>query len=235
MFVPIYDHNPLEHIPRPFVNWSIIAVTCLVYFVFQSDLVVEAYYAAAFGLGLTPAYLFDGLPAPEGVTLVPEGATLVTYALVHGDLWHLLGNMLFLWVFGDNVEDAVGHGRYLLFYVATAAAGGLVHAAMLPQSDTLLIGASGAVAGVVGAYLMLHPRTKLWILVLGRIPLRLTARWPLVFWVLLQIVSAVTTADEAVAWWAHVGGLAAGIGLIVVMRRPGVPLFDRNMPIEGAT
>lgn len=235
MFVPLYDHNPLEHIPRPFVNWTIIAVTCLVYVVFQSDLVVEAYYAAAFGLGLTPAYLLDGLPPPEEAALVPEGATLVTYALVHGDAWHLLGNMLFLWVFGDNVEDAVGHGRYLLFYMATAAAGGLLHAAMLPHSDTLLIGASGAVAGVVGAYLMLHPRTKLWILVLGRIPLRLTARWPLVFWVLLQIVSAVTTVDEAVAWWAHVGGLAAGIGLIVVMRRPGVQLFDRDMPAQGTT
>ncbi|WP_181704561.1 rhomboid family intramembrane serine protease [Chthonobacter rhizosphaerae] len=235
MFVPLYDHNPLEHIPRPFVNWSIIAVTCLVYFVFQSDMVVEAYYAAAFGLGLTPLYLFDGLPAPEGLDLVPEWTTVATYALVHGDVWHLLGNMVFLWVFGDNVEDAVGHRRYLAFYVLTAAAGGLTHAAMMPHSDTLLVGASGAVAGVVGAYLMLHPRTKLWILVLGRIPLRLTARWPLALWVAIQVVSAVTTEEEAVAWWAHVGGLVAGVLLILVMRRPGVPLFDRNLVAQAPT
>ncbi len=148
---------------------------------------------------------------------------------MHADVWHLLGNMVFLWVFGDNVEDAVGHLRYLLFYFACAAAGAALHAVMLPGSDGPLIGASGAIAGVVGAYLVLHPRTKLWILAFGRIPLRITARWPLILWVLLQVVSVFGAAEDEVAWWAHLGGLLAGVLLILVLRLPGVPLFDRNL------
>jgi membrane associated rhomboid family serine protease len=235
MFVPLYDHNPLEHIPRPYVNWLLIAVTSLVYLVFESGLVIDAYYATALGLGLTPAYLFDGLPPPPDMELVPEWTTVLTYAFVHGDVWHLLGNMVFLWVFGDNVEDAMGHLKYLAFYLICAAAGGLAHAALLPGSDGPLVGASGAVAGVVAAYLMLHPRTKLWILVLYRIPVRLSARWPLAFWVVLQFVSVFGAEEDEVAWWAHIGGLAAGALLILVMRRPGVRLFDRDLAPEGGT
>lgn len=233
MFVPLYDHNPLEHIPRPYVNWTIIAVTSLLWLLFQSELVVPAFAASVFGLGLSPIYLFDGLPPPPDMTLVPEWATVFTYALVHADGWHLLGNMLFLWVFGDNVEDAVGHMRYLAFYALTAIGGGMAHALAMPGSDLPLVGASGAVAGVVGAYLMLHPRTRLWILVLGRIPLRLTARWPLLLWVGIQVLSVFGAEDSETAWWAHVGGLAAGAALIVAMRRPGVALFDRDLPLEG--
>ena len=235
MFVPLYDHNPLEHIPRPYVNWALIGLSVFVYLVFQSGFVVDAFLATAFGLGLTPVFLLDGLPPPPDMHLVPEWATLVTYAFVHGDLWHLAGNMVFLWVFGDNVEDALGHGRYLVFYLATAAAGGLAHAAMMPLAHGPLVGASGAVAGVVAAYLMLHPRTKLWILVLGRIPLRLTARWPLAFWVALQGISVLWPSDDGIAWWAHIGGLVAGAVLVMVLRRPGVPLFDRNLPVGRST
>lgn len=233
MFVPLYDHNPLEHIPRPYVNWAIIAITVLVYLVFESGVVIDAFYATAFGLGVTPLFLLDGLPPPPDMQLVPEWATLVTYSLVHGDLWHLLGNMVFLWVFGDNVEDAVGHFRYLLFYVLCGVAGGLAHSLMLADSDGPLVGASGAVAGVVAAYLMLHPHTKLWILAFGRVPLRLTARWPLIAWVVLQFVSVLSPDDGQIGWWAHIGGLAAGAVLILFLRRPGVALFDRDIVAEG--
>jgi membrane associated rhomboid family serine protease len=234
MFVPLYDHNPLEHIPRPYVNWALITLTVLVHLVLQGGLLPEeVYIAAAWNLGLTPVLLLDGVPPPADLGLVPELLTPFTYALVHADVWHLAGNMVFLWVFGDNVEDALGHAKYLLFYLLTAAAGGLAHAVMLPGSDGPLIGASGAVAGVVAAYLMLHPRTKLWILVLGRIPLRLTARWPLALWVALQLVALVSPEDFGVAWWAHIGGLAAGAVLVVLMKRPGVALFDRDMPAAG--
>lgn len=229
MFVPLYDHNPLEHIPRPYVNWTILAVTIGLWVLFQSEWIAPAFYASAIGLGLTPVYLLDGLPPPPGYGLVPEWATPATYALVHGDVWHLLGNMVFLWVFGDNVEDAVGHARYLAFYVLSAVAGGLAHALMMPGSDVPLVGASGAVAGVVAAYLMLHPHVRLWVLVLGRIPLRLAARWPLMLWVGTQFVSVLAPDEGEIAWWAHIGGLAAGAVLILVLRRPDVPLFDRDM------
>lgn len=232
MFVPLYDHNPLDHIPRPYVTWALIAVTVGVYLFFQSGFVVDAYFATAIGLGLTPVTFLDGLPPPPGMMLVPESLSVVTYAFVHADWMHLAGNMVFLWVFGDNIEDALGHLRFLVFYVLCAAAGGLAHAVMLPMADGPLVGASGAVAGIVAAYLILHPRTRLWILVLWRVPLRLTARWPLGAWVLFQIVSVLWFADDFVAWWAHVGGLVAGALLVLVLRRPGVALFDRDLPAE---
>lgn len=233
MFIPLYDDNALRHIPRPYVNWTLIAVTVAFYFVFQSGSVVDGYYAATLGLGLTPAYLLDGLPPPPDMTLVPEWATVFTYALVHGDMWHLAGNMVFLWVFGDNVEDAVGHVKYAVFYALCAAAGGLAHAFTTAGSADPLVGASGAVAGVIAAYLMLHPRVKLWILVLGRIPLPISARWPLLAWVGMQVVAVLAPEDDGVAWWAHLGGLAAGAVLILVLRRPGVRLFDRGLPVEN--
>jgi membrane associated rhomboid family serine protease len=96
------------------------------------------------------------------------------------------------------------------------------------NSNIPLIGASGSVAGIVAAYLMLHPKVKIWVLALWRIPLKISAMWALGFWVLLQLFSAFTTSGEGIAWWAHVGGLAAGAVLILFMRRPGVQLFDQT-------
>src|SRR5690606_1926860 len=135
----------------------------------------------------------------------------------------------FLWVFGDNVEDAVGHWRFLLFYLLCAVGAGLAHALMVPDSPSPLVGASGAVAGIVAAYLILHPRVKIWVLAFGRLPLRLSALWVLGFWVLVQVWSVVMMGDGNVAWWAHIGGLASGALLILVLRRPGVHLFDRGL------
>ena len=117
-------------------------------------------------------------------------ASLVTYAFLHGSWMHLGGNMLFLWVFGDNVEDALGHGRFLVFYLLCAAAAGYGHALTEPVSIAPLIGASGAVAGVIGAYLVLHPKVRVWVLAFGRLPLRLPAAWVLSAWIAFQLVMA---------------------------------------------
>ncbi len=152
----------------------------------------------------------------------------MTHAFLHGNLWHLIGNMVFLWVFADNVEDDFGHVRFVLFYVMCAIAAGYAYVLTDPASQAPVIGASGAVAGIVAAYLMLHPRQKVWVLALGRIPLRLSAFWVLGFWVLFQFYAIlVARPGDDVAWWSHVGGLAAGAVLTLVMRRRGVPLFDR--------
>jgi membrane associated rhomboid family serine protease len=133
--------------------------------------------------------------------------------------------MLFLWAFGDNVEDALGHFRYLVFYLLCGVAGGLVHFAVHPASTAPLIGASGAIAGVIAAYLMLTPRVHLWVLALEIIPLKVPAYLALGAWIIMNIVLAFTTLDPTVAWWAHLGGLATGALLVIVMRQPGVPLF----------
>jgi membrane associated rhomboid family serine protease len=132
-------------------------------------------------------------------------------------------------VFGDNVEDAMGHLKFLAFYLLCGVAGGLAHAAFLPASQFPLIGASGSVAGVIAAYLMLHPRVRIWVLAFRFVPLRVPAVWVLGFWVVMQFVMVVLAPADGVAWWAHVGGMAAGAVLILFMRRPGVPLFDRGL------
>jgi membrane associated rhomboid family serine protease len=176
---------------------------------------------------------------------VPEGLTLVTYMFLHGDPLHLVGNMLFLWVFGDNVEDAMGHVRFLIFYVLCGMIGALAHAliaeyglapvpatvSLAPRSASAgaipLIGASAAVAGVIAAYLMLHPHVRIWVIAFRMIPLRLSAMWALGAWVLTQFVMVLLPEVGPVAWWAHIGGIVAGAVLVLFMRRDGVPLFDR--------
>jgi membrane associated rhomboid family serine protease len=234
VFIPLYDSNPWKHVTLPYVNYAIMAVTALAFFLTGgSD--ISTVERAALSFGLVPSAVHDIQELPAGYALIPETATYVTYAFLHANLMHLLGNLIFLWVFGDNVEDAVGHVRYLVFYLACAAAAGLAHSYIDPASPYPLVGASGAVAGIVGAYLVLHPRVKLWILVLGRIPLRLSAGWVLAAWALFQVVNLFLAVPEdgmPVAWWAHVGGFCAGAVLILVMRRRGVPLFDRHAPAE---
>jgi membrane associated rhomboid family serine protease len=131
-----------------------------------------------------------------------------------------------LWVFGDNVEDAMGHRRFIVFYLACGVAAALAHAFALPDSTQPLIGASGAVAGVIAAYLLLHPRVRVWVLAFRIIPLRIAAVWVLGAWAVTQFVMVLLGPRE-VAWWAHIGGMAAGAVLILFLRRPGVPLFDR--------
>lgn len=228
MFVPLSDDNPLDHIERHYVTLTLVAANIIVFVFFQSGLVLPYLEAAALGYGLVPGELLAILPAggPPGL---PEPATLLTYMFLHGGWMHLLSNMLFLWVFGDNVEDALGHGRFLVFYVLCGVAAALAHAATHPASDAPLIGASGAVAGVIAAYLVLHPRVNVWVLVMWRIPLKLPAMIVLGFWVVLQFWSAATASEGNVAWWAHIGGLIAGAVLVVFLRRPGVVLFDRDL------
>ena len=162
--------------------------------------------------------------------LFPKNFTYITYAFLHADIFHLGGNMLFLWVFGDNVEDALGHVKYLIFYLACGVAGAWLHGVILPDSEAPLIGASGAIAGIVAAYLLLHPKVKVWVLILMRIPLRIPAWIPLALWVAFQFVMLVVQSDDQVSWPCHVGGIIAGSILVLFLRRKGVPLFDRDLP-----
>ena len=230
MFIPVYDYNPLRYLARPYANYTLILANVVAFFM-TGGFDQYAVENAAVGLGFIPSVVNDFEDLPAGFYRVPEDATYLTYAFLHANWLHLGGNMLFLWVFGDNVEDAVGHVRYVLFYLACAVAGAFVHSWINPASPTPLIGASGAVAGVVGAYLILHPRVKLWVLAFGKIPLRLSAGFVLGAWVVFQVFNIfVVIGEEAIAWWAHVGGMGTGALLILVLRRRGVPLLDRGTP-----
>ena len=226
--IPLYDDNPT--FLRPYVTVSLIAACVLVYF-WQTTIGWGSPDLTAFRLGFTPAAFFEPAAASPDQLILPPWLTVFTAMFLHGDLFHLGGNMLFLWVFGNNVEDAMGHVRFLAFYLicglAAAASQGLAD----PDSTIPMIGASGAVSGTLGAYLLLHPRAKV-IAVIPLafifIPVRLGAIWILSFWIVLQLTFAFLTdpAAPGVAWWAHVAGFFAGIFLILFMRRPGVNLWS---------
>lgn len=235
MFIPLSDDNPLRAISAPYVTRAIILLNIAIFFVFQSGLVADAMTASVYRFGIIPVELHHGAGLRDKFGLLPEPLTLFTYSFLHGGWMHLLGNMLFLWVFGDNVEDAMGHLRFVVFYLACGVAGGLAHIVAVPTSEAPVIGASGAVAGVLAAYLVLHPRVRLWVLVLGGIPLRIPALWVIGVWIAFQIGHLFVVSDDQTAWWAHVGGLAAGALLIPVMRQPGTALFDRGLRAGGAS
>ncbi len=231
MFIPVYDQNPLRSIHFQAVTVSLIAINIAVFILQVTALPVQL----VLGFALVPADLVGmGAAVPSaapsaGEIAIPERLTLLSYMFFHGDILHLAGNMLFLWVFGDNVEDALGHFRFLIFYLACGVVGGLTHTLMMPTSELPLIGASGAVAGVIAAYLMLHPRVRIWVLVMRVIPIRISAAFALGAWIVTQLIMVLLPQVGPVAWWAHIGGLAAGAVLVVFMRRSGVPLFDRGI------
>jgi len=207
----------------PYVNITLIFLNIAI-FIYQLSLGEAALIELYYRYGVIP----QNFLALQGDTILP----FLTSMFLHGGWFHLLGNMLYLWVFGDNVEDRIGHGGYLLFYLAAGAAGSLSHIAANPQSAVPTIGASGAIAGILGAYFIFFPRAK----VLTLIPIGIfitTAYLPaylfLVLWFFLQVfnafLSGLSTATETVAWWAHIGGFVLGfaVGAFTLFRQR---LFD---------
>src|SRR5680860_17753 len=235
MFIPLHDANSLNHIKLQYVTLAIITVNVLIWLVMGTPAILdqETVTAAIYSFGFIPAVIngHENLPVNLDILILPPAATYLSYAFLHGDFMHLAGNMLFVWVFGDNVEDAMGHLRYLFFYLACAAAGAFAHSMFAPSSEAPLIGASGAVAGIIGAYILLHPKVRIWVLALGRIPLRIPAIFVLGLWIALQLYQFFTSPDTAVSWAAHIGGLLAGMILIVFLKRSNVALFNRNIGI----
>jgi membrane associated rhomboid family serine protease len=228
VIIPLYDEDPLERKMTPFVTYGLIAINVVV-FLFELTLTPTADADFIRTFGLVPAALRDLWPPGT----FPPVLTFFTYPFLHGGWVHIGGNMLFLWVFGDNVEDAVGHGRFVLFYALCGVAGGVAYVLSVPTSMAPLEGASGAIAGVVAAYLMLRPCAKIEMFVFV-FPVAMAAYWVLTAWIVLQVIHVLGHSDDSVAWWAHVGGLTAGALLILGMRRPNVRLFDCRRPPRAA-
>jgi membrane associated rhomboid family serine protease len=216
MFLPLHDDTPLRIIRFQYVTLAIIALNVVIFLLggaFTTE-VVQANLAS--GFGLVPDQLLSGRTSAN----MPEPFTLVTYLFLHGGWMHLIGNMLFLWVFADNVEDVYGYVGFAIFYLLCGIMGGLLHVFMAPHSLSPLIGASGAVSGVLAAYLVLYPRARVWILMFIAIPVPLPAVWVLGGWFLIQVYSlAAAMPGDDVAWWAHVGGFGTGIVLTLALRR----------------
>jgi len=229
MLLPLKDNNPLKYIRFQYITVAMIGV-CIAVFVYQASLGGRADRAFIFGFGAIPAVVFGSIDLPAELLHVPAVVSLLTSMFLHGGFMHLFGNLLFLWVLGDNVEDALGHKRFIIFYLACGFIAALAHAIAEPTSQLPMIGASGAISGVIGAYLMVHPKARIKTLV-GYLILSLPAWVVLGLWIGLQFFSAsAATGSEGggVAWWAHIGGFIAGAILIVPMRRKGLALFDRD-------
>jgi membrane associated rhomboid family serine protease len=228
LVLPLYDDNP--NTSMPFVTYTLI-VACVFVFVWQTELSPQQAHRVVLEYGMIPAVLFGYVePAPQ-LHAVPAWMTLFTSMFLHGGWLHLCGNMIYLLLFGKGVESALGPARFLVLYLICGVAAGLAQAVIDPASELPMIGASGAIAGTLGAYLVLHPRGNivvfLWFFVFVRF-ITVPAVIVLGLWFLLQLMSALSAApgDPGVAFWAHIGGFVVGMLLVPVFRRPGTPLLQ---------
>jgi membrane associated rhomboid family serine protease len=225
--LPIRDTIPSH--TRPVVTWALI-LTNVAIFLRQAALPQPALEAFVFYFGMVPAALVN-----TGVEALPPSAgplTFLSSMFLHGGFLHLIANMWTLWIFGDNVEDRMGHSRFLVFYILCGLLAGGAHLLSDPTSTVPTIGASGAIAGVLGAYFILFPRSR----VLTLIPIffyplfvEIPAFVYLGFWFLSQVLSGSMTAGATgggIAWWAHIGGFLAGVALFW--------FFLRRRPSRGA-
>jgi len=210
MFIPLRDDNPTSRFPL--VTVALIAVNTAV-FLFQAA-TPHGLELAALRFGAVP-YAITHSAGPAAPAGVPPLLTLLTSMFLHGSLFHLLGNMLYLWIFGNNIEDRLGPVRFALFYAACGVAAALTHVAFEPGSRIPMIGASGAIAGVLGAYAVLFPRARVKtvvFLIFYIDVVAVPAGLVLGLWFVLQILNV--GMGGGVAWFAHIGGFLAGILLI---------------------
>ncbi|MDK2823318.1 MAG: hypothetical protein PWQ67_2198 [Clostridia bacterium] len=199
----------------PYVNMAIIIVNVLIFFgeisLTQMEL-TELYYR----FGLVPNWFLQTIQSGQVEAIIP----LTTSTFLHGGWLHIISNMLFLWVFGDNIEDRVGHFSYLIFYLLVGVLGNIAQVLANPESTVPIIGASGAVAGILGAYYISFPRSK----ILALIPIfffftlmEVRSSFFIIFWFILQVFNGIFSlgaVGNSVAWWAHIGGFLGGFILI---------------------
>ena len=223
--LPLRDDNP-THI-TPYVTFALIGA-CVLVFLWQFSLSGAEGARAIFALGAIPAVVFQHAYLSPDLAILPSDLdflTLISSQFLHGGWMHLLGNMLFLWIFGNNVEDAMGHLRFVFFYLICGTVAALIHAAMDTTSTVPTVGASGAISGVLGAYLLLYPRAKVLVWAFAFFVFRLPAFVVLGFWIVMQVLNFGGGGDENVAWMAHIGGFATGMVLVLAFKYRHVGLF----------
>jgi membrane associated rhomboid family serine protease len=237
MLLPIGDDNQVRR-TTPFVVYIIVAINAVVFLLFQQATGTEAGAEFTYAYSVVPYEITNNVDLVAPVRLPGGGAipqfpgptpiwlTILTSMFMHGGWMHIIGNMLYLWIFGDNIEDNFGHGRFLIFYLVCGVVASFSHILVDPNSVTPSLGASGAIAGVLGAYLIMFPRNRVrTLLPLGFLwtTVELPAVVVLGFWIVIQIFSQYTASfkpgEGGVAYMAHIGGFAAGLLLCLLFRR----------------
>ena len=221
MVIPLYDDDPLEGKMTPYITYGLVAANILAA-IATLGLSLESYQSLINEFGLVPATITR---EPLTGDFMSRATAFLTSMFLHGNWAHLLFNMLFLWIFGDNVEDRLGHFPYLVFYFAAGTAGAMAHIFANPASVMPSIGASGAIAGVMGAYILLYPfarvQTLIFIFIFIQV-VEIPAVFFLGFWFLLQFfagalsLGAATYQGGGVAWWAHIGGFLVGVVTVLL-------------------
>jgi len=221
---PIRDHNPSRQ--TPYVTYALIAINVVVF---------VSYWSLFADQRALQLFFYDWAMTPALVSQQGTYATLFTSMFLHGGLMHLAGNMLFLYIFGDNLEDEMGHAGYALFYVASGLGAGLAHLISAPYSQVPTVGASGAIAGVMGGYLLLFPKARVDVLLIFIFFVKLipVPAWlMLAIWFGLQLFSGIGSdpTGGGVAYWAHAGGFVIGLILTVpvFLKRGGPAFWDRT-------
>ena len=230
---PLRDDNP--HFLTPYVTYGIIALNVLGWIFLQGLGNQTALAQSVCTLGLIPGELLGTLPVGSSFPIGPNMScvltdaapfTLISHMFMHGGWLHLIGNLWFMWIFGNNVEDSMGHGRFLVFYLLCGLAAAVLQILSNPESGVPMVGASGAIGGVMGAYIILYPRVQVHMLIfLGFFitTVAVPAIFMLGYWFLIQMIGGISSfgaSGGGVAFWAHIGGFVAGALLVLLFRDP---------------
>ena len=214
--IPLYDDTPEIHMP---LATAALVAACSLVFLWQIGLPPRTAERAIYSYGMIPAVLLGSAELPARLQIIPSWLTLITCQFLHAGLLHLLGNMLYLWVFGDELEaNYLGPTRFGLFYLVCGLAAGALQIAVNPSSTVPNLGASGAIAGVLGGFQVVFPRDRILVYIFPFWHARITALMLIGFWFLTQLVSGVgsitSTTQTGVAYFAHIGGFIAGLVLV---------------------
>ena len=230
MIIPLGDD-----VKRTWVNFqfatAFMLAACIVVWGRQINLPPEAFEQAFYSFGLVPAVFFGLKPLSPELAIIPSFLTIFTSMFMHASWSHIFGNMLFLWVFGSSLEMACGHVRFVIFYLLCGVGAGLGQSLVDPSGTVPMIGASGAISGVMAAYMLVYPYNKVKLLIFI-FKVRVPALALIGFWIFYQMYEMFSAAAApvsqagGVAWTAHVGGFATGMVLIFFLRRPGVKMMQ---------
>lgn len=231
-FLPLFDDNKSSRLAV--VTIGLIAI-CAVVFIDQISGNQREQNLYIFTYGAIPSVITGHNSLPPEMVSIPSWMTLITSTFLHGGWWHILGNMLFLWIYGDNVEDNMGRVKFLIFYLICGAAASLTHVMIGPESPVPLVGASGAIAGVMAAYLLMFPRARIRVLMVILIFIRFTyfpAFAVIGIWAVMQVgfvpLSLASDSGGGTAYFAHIGGFIAGLILTPLFKKRHVKLLPRS-------
>jgi len=219
--IPLKDDNSTRN--TPIITYAILGV-CVVVFLLQISSKGFSDGTLFYSYGVIPASLLGTINLPTELEKVPPYMTILTSMFMHGGWMHLIGNMLYLWIFADNIEDDLGKTKFILFYLLSGAAAALTQVYMDVTSEIPMVGASGAIGGVLGAYLIRYPKEKVLVLIpLGIFSqiLRIPALFVLGFWFILQFISSAMSSGQGggVAYGAHIGGFVFGAAAMIVLSK----------------